>query len=112
MPPEERERVRKTYFPIDSEKPLALDFDRVFPARRRIAFLGTPDRAATARSSGREGRGVIAVIADIDERKKVEQALRHSKQQYDSMALQIPIGIYILRNSPTCLPPITSARVR
>ena len=42
---------------------------------------------------------MIGVIADIDVRKKAEQALQKSMQQYDKMAAQIPIGIYILRNS-------------
>jgi len=39
-------------------------------------------------------------VEDITERKQAEEALRKSKDQYDTMVSHIPVGIYILRSTP------------
>ncbi len=37
---------------------------------------------------------------DVTERKKAEEAILKSKQQYDNLVAQIPVGVYILRTKP------------
>jgi PAS domain S-box-containing protein len=39
-------------------------------------------------------------VEDITERKLAEEALRTSKEQYDTMVSHIPVGIFILRGTP------------
>jgi len=41
---------------------------------------------------------IYCVWRDITERKQTEQALSHSKQQYDILVSKIPFGTYILRS--------------
>ena len=52
----------------------------------------------------RNEQGVLiaydGLIQDITAQKLAEDALRKSKQQYDNLAAQIPIGIYILHSKP------------
>jgi diguanylate cyclase (GGDEF)-like protein/PAS domain S-box-containing protein len=42
----------------------------------------------------------IAIRTDITERKKDEAALQDSKQQYDHLVTNIPVGVYLLHTTP------------
>ena len=42
----------------------------------------------------------VASLVDITERKLAEEAQCKSKNQYDTMVSNIPVGIYILRGTP------------
>ena len=41
-----------------------------------------------------------AIVRDITERKKAEDDIRKSKQQYDKLVSQITIGTYVLHSTP------------
>ncbi|MBV5313542.1 MAG: PAS domain S-box protein [Prolixibacteraceae bacterium] len=43
---------------------------------------------------------LFCVDIDLTERKKAEEEILKSKQQYDSLVSKIPVGVYILRTSP------------
>jgi PAS domain S-box-containing protein len=43
---------------------------------------------------------IVGVIHDVSDRKRVEVALRETKNQYDTMVSNIPVGIYVLRRTP------------
>ncbi len=45
-------------------------------------------------------QGVIWLLEDISERKRAEEDIRKSKQQYDNLVSKIPIGVYILHSTP------------
>ncbi|MCX5815968.1 MAG: CHASE domain-containing protein [Proteobacteria bacterium] len=47
------------------------------------------------------GRKVMFALAhDITERKRMEDALLNSKQQYDNLVSNVPVGVYIMRSTP------------
>ncbi len=60
-----------------------------FVAEVTLAPIQLPDREV-----------IYCVWRDISERKKTEQALAHSKQQYDILVSKIPFGTYILNSKP------------
>lgn len=62
--------------------------------RKIIANSALPLR----RSDGGIG-GAIIVNQDITSRKRVEEALQTSKQQYERLTTNIPIGVYLLRTT-------------
>lgn len=98
LPPADREEVLRKWAPfLDGVVPEA-DLDRVFYREDKSEFWGHLSITPFFDTAGR-GSGHISVIADISERKQAEQALQRSKQQYDKMAAQIPIGIFIHRIS-------------
>lgn len=98
LPPADREAALRKWAPfLDSVVPEA-DFDRIFYREDRSEFWGHLSITPFYDTAGC-GSGHISVIADISERKQAEQALQKSKQQYDKMAAQIPIGIFIHRIS-------------
>jgi len=43
---------------------------------------------------------MVGTHTDITERKRAEETLRKSKQQYDQLAANIPLGVYLLRTTP------------
>lgn len=43
--------------------------------------------------------GIISVL-DITDRKRSEEALQRSKNQYEALAANIPVGVYLLRTTP------------
>ena len=43
----------------------------------------------------------LGISRDITERKRAESALQNSKQQYDHLASNIPVGVYLLRSNKT-----------
>lgn len=45
-------------------------------------------------------QGIIWLVENITERQQAEEKIRKSKQQYDNLVANIPIGVYILRNTP------------
>lgn len=46
----------------------------------------------------KEFRGAVHTIRDITVRKQTQEALSHSKQQYDNLVSKIPFGTYILNS--------------
>ena len=98
VPPAERDAVRQRHLPLLAHSALSLDLDRIYNRADASPFWGHLTIRPFRDPSGNESR-MIGVIADIDVRKKAEQALQKSIEQYDKMAAQLPIGVYILRNS-------------
>jgi PAS domain S-box-containing protein len=43
---------------------------------------------------------ILSMTRDVTERKQAEMALLKSKEQYDSLISNIPVGVYILHSSP------------
>jgi len=43
---------------------------------------------------------ILTIARDITERKKMEELILKSKQQYDNLVSNIPVGVYILRTKP------------
>jgi PAS domain S-box-containing protein len=43
---------------------------------------------------------VFGVIHDITTRRRMDEALRTSKLQYDNLAASIPVGVYVMRSKP------------
>ena len=52
------------------------------------------------RNSKGQPIGMWAIVRDITERKKAEDDIRKSKQQYDKLVSQITIGTYVLHSTP------------
>ena len=43
---------------------------------------------------------IIAILLDITKRKKAEEELRKSKQYFDNLVSNIPVGVYLLHTTP------------
>ena len=43
---------------------------------------------------------ILAIAKDITERKRMEELMLQSKQQFDNLVSNIPVGVYILRTKP------------
>lgn len=54
---------------------------------------------AIVRSSGKS-QELFCIDIDLTEHKKAEEAILKTKQQYDTLVAQIPVGVYILRTKP------------
>jgi len=83
---------------LDSSVPL-VDLDRRYWRTDQTAFWGHLTGRRLYDEHGEE-LGLVGVIADIDERKQIEQALMKRNQQYDNLVVNIPVGIYTLRSTP------------
>ena len=109
--PDEREIGRQKMLDLLHSKVESVELDRRYWRADKTEFWGHLTGQRFHDASG-AARGLVGVIADIDVRKKTEQALLHSKQQYDQLASQIPVGIYVLRSKPDELPTLDYASTR
>ncbi|HEU0187082.1 MAG TPA: EAL domain-containing protein [Gallionellaceae bacterium] len=66
------------------------------PGNDEIAHLGQTFNVMAAQRE----RVEQALADDIGERKRIEAALQFSKDQYDRLTANIPIGVYLLRTTP------------
>ncbi len=58
------------------------------------------DKFSVIRDAFGQPLRLIGSISDISERKLVEEELRRSKRQFDTLAANIPAGIFTLRSTP------------
>jgi PAS domain S-box-containing protein len=60
-------------------------------------------RLSTAPLRDAEGEitGAVGIMEDITERKRMEEALRQGKNQFETLSANIPAGLYLLRTTPT-----------
>ncbi len=96
--PSERETGRQKMLALLSSALPSVDLDRLYWRTDRTEFWGHLTGKRFHDANG-EKRGLIGVIADISVRKNAEQAVLKSKRQYDDLAANIPVGIYILRST-------------
>jgi PAS domain S-box-containing protein len=98
IPPEMRENVAlaiqnmaETGQPIPSSELSLMRKDgsrlSVFSSHTLISIPGRPQE-------------LFCIDIDLTERKKAEEAILNSKQQYDNLVSKIPVGVYILKTKP------------
>jgi len=109
--PDERELGRQRMLDLLHSKVASVEIDRRYWRADHTEFWGHLTGQRFYDASGTE-RGLVGVIADIDVRKKAEQAVLRSKEQYDKLAAQIPVGIYVLRGTQDELPRLEYASPR
>jgi PAS domain S-box-containing protein len=95
----ERERVHRALVGlIENGADYNLEYAIVYPGNSGQKIINSV--AKILYDDGKKPVRVVGVIHDVSDRKRVEVALRETKNQYDTMVSNIPVGIYIVRGTP------------
>jgi len=96
--------------PEDKLDEFRTDFSRVLGGeeyskevrRRKLDGSLIDISISTAPLRDAEGKitGAVGIMEDITERRRMEEALRQSKNQFETLSANIPAGLYLLRTTP------------
>lgn len=97
VPPVEREIGRQKMLALLASEIQSVDLERLYWRADRTEFWGNLTGKRFTDASG-EDRGLVGVIADITERKRIEAVLRNSEARYRSFVAELPLGVVITQD--------------